>query len=38
MSRQERLSNLEKSLVINKKQVDKIVDENIIIVDDIIST
>ncbi len=38
LSRQERLSNLEKSLVINKKQVDKIVDENIIIVDDIIST
>ena len=38
LSRQERLTNLEKSLKINKKQVDKIFEKNIIIVDDIIST
>ncbi len=38
LSRQDRLINLNNSLKINKKQVDKIVDKNIIIVDDIIST
>jgi competence protein ComFC len=38
LSRQDRWTNLDNSLEINKKQLDKIVDKNIIIVDDIIST